>query len=477
MATDSLLLLPITLIACIAVISIVLARPFVGFCLIIFAVTFCEMFTTGDPISMITFQMMIKIRGFPLKFTPLEILMLATIISGWSKARANGDRFWIKTASNKLWIGFAVTIAFGFVWGWRRGGDFNTAIIEVRGLVYAILMYFLGTFFLQDFKRLKHVSWVFMVGVLGLILISIVRYSIVGFDTSNVDSLNGSNHDTALFFAMLTMYLLSQISFGTWKWHKFFNFLLLFPSIFSMMISGRRAAFVSLVVAYGVYLVILFIRKRKAFWITLVITVLIGAPYMAVFWTNQSSPLGMPARAIRSQLSGQASARDASSDLYRLVEKYDVHYTIMQNRIFGVGFGQPFYTPVELISLDGFIFQLYTPHVNILWIWLKVGIVGFALFWLLQCIGFFQLAQIIKYSRAGPELGFTLFAGLSLVVILVFAFVDVALSGYRLTSLMGVFLAIINLHYQKVLPEVHKFGGRKLFLFNRTKQKKGMLLK
>jgi hypothetical protein len=475
MSAETIVLLPVLLVASVIVVGAIVARPFFGFCLIFFIVVFSEMFAIqGDPISGVSYLLLANLRGVPIKATPLEIIMVATVAAGWSQARARGEKFWTSGITTKLWIGFAIAIFFGLIWGWRRGGDFNMALWELRGLTYSILIYFMASYFLRDWNRWKHLSWLFILGVFVLCINSLVRFSNIKGDLANTDSLNGFNHDTALFFSMFIMYMFAQMNFGSWKGHRFFTIALAPLVMFSLMISERRAAFAALIIAYGCYLVILFIRKRVAFFIILTFTILIGVPYTAAFWNSEGTPLGMPARAIKSQIAGQASARDLSSDLYRLTEKFNVHYTIMQNRWLGIGFGQQFSTPVTMLNLE-YDLQLYTPHINILWIWMKIGIAGFFMFWLLNTIGLFQAAQVVKYSTAGPHLSFTLLAGFSIVIILVFGYVDIAFTSYRITTAMGIFLAIINMHYMKVLPDIEKYGGRALFSMNKYKRKKAQV--
>ena len=44
---------------------------------------------------------------------------------------------------------------------------------------------------------------------------------------------------------------------------------------------------------------------------------------------------------------------------------------------FGVGFGKPFYQPIPLPDISFFVFSEYIPHNSIMWIWLKMGYLGF----------------------------------------------------------------------------------------------------
>jgi|GEM_PF-1239521 len=457
------------------VIMLVCYRPVFGFYLMIFTVVGGEIFPTGDPISEVTSRMLTNlnaiIRGFPISATPLEFLIVLTLAMGWFHASRERKSFWLKGFTSKVWLLFLGFIVFGFLYGVLRKGEFNIALWEVRSLVHAIIAFFLANHFLEDMKRWKVLSGVMIWAVVLLMIAQLVRFGTYGFSTEGVDSLNGFNHDSALFFDILFLYFFCQLSFGAWSRHRFWAGVLLVPSLLSILISGRRAAFASLVIGFGIYLFVLYIRKRKLFFVILICTTIVAIPYTAVFWNAKEGIWAMPIRAIRSQ-DALPGSRDYYSDLYRKVEKYDVHQTIIWNKFFGIGFGQKFITPIPLLDLgEGFTLQDYTPHANILWVWLKIGMGGFAVFWLVQCMSLFKVAQVAKYGRDGPEMSLVALAGSGIAVFLVFAYVDIALSGSRVTIIMATFAAIIDIYYRKLQPDLDKFGAKQLTELNRPTPK------
>ena len=85
--------------------------------------------------------------------------------------------------------------------------------------------------------------------------------------------------------------------------------------------------------------------------------------------------------------------RDASSDLYREIENFDLVYTIRAEPLTGVGFGKPFYQPAPLPDISFFVFYRYIPHNSVLWIWLKMGFVGFVAM-------FFVIAAALRAASA-----------------------------------------------------------------------------
>jgi hypothetical protein len=136
------------------------------------------------------------------------------------------------------------------------------------------------------------------------------------------------------------------------------------------------------------------------------VTLLLTVGYTAVFW-NATEGVGFGARAMKSVIgSDEASDRDKSSDLYRDVENYNLVYTVRAEPLTGVGFGKPFYRPIQLADISFFVFYEYIPHNQFLWIWLKMGYFGFVAL-------FFVIAATV---RAGTRAAMRLPPGNSLAI-------------------------------------------------------------
>ena len=112
----------------------------------------------------------------------------------------------------------------------------------------------------------------------------------------------------------------------------------------------------------------LFVVRRRAFFAGAVPLLLATIVFLSLTW-NASGIAGQPARAIRSLY--EPDLRDASSNLYRLIETYDISATIHDDPLFGVGFGREFHMVVPLPDLSWWPFWRFETHNNVLWIWLK----------------------------------------------------------------------------------------------------------
>ena len=100
---------------------------------------------------------------------------------------------------------------------------------------------------------------------------------------------------------------------------------------------------------------------------------------MAVFW-NRDGGIAAPAASVRSVF--EPSERDYLSNLYRDQENANLKYTISFSPVVGIGFGRPFQVIVPMVDLTKeWAFQFYMPHNNMLWLWMRMGVIGFVIFW------------------------------------------------------------------------------------------------
>jgi hypothetical protein len=98
---------------------------------------------------------------------------------------------------------------------------------------------------------------------------------------------------------------------------------------------------------------------------------------------------------------------------------------------------------VPLPDLSWWPFWRYQPHHNILWVWLKVGGPGFAVFWMLM---FGALALASGRTLTLNDRGLVIFAYLAIVSIvttLIFCYVDLGLTNGRVTLFLGVILGVL----------------------------------
>lgn len=314
-----------------------------------------------------------------LTISPLDVsLLVGFAITGIRNYAATGRLVEPSPLLRPIAI-FTGFVIFGFARGIvLGGGDVRIAVLEGRALFYLGLVFAIASNVCTEARHLRYAMWWLLAGVLVQSLLSVGYLN--GLDPAQreeVESLN--EHGSALGHNLLILGVVSLLMFRARAGKERLLLLAaLVPTVFVYMVAQRRAGVAALAIAVLLLLVLLFWRRRALFWFVAPLTGAITVGYLGVFW-NSTSSLGFPAQAIKSVIApGSASAADQSSDLYRLIEAFDLHFTIRTDPLKGLGFGRPFYRPVPLPDITDFELSIYLPHNSILWFWIKTGFAGFA---------------------------------------------------------------------------------------------------
>lgn len=333
-------------------------------------------------------------RAMPLTVSPFELLLAlaaVTVLLRPSVRRADAARL----------PALATLVPFvllaGAAYGLAKGAPGNLVYHEARGLIFATL-----TFFLAWRLRLTHreLGATAIAATTALALVVVFRYVVyLAGERSGIPREFWFGHETGLFLAfgclLAGIGVMSQRTDGARLLFALHGLLM----TTAMMMTGRRSAI--LVVLAGMLIAAWLLLPRRPVLLTTlgVVALFGGAGYLAVYWDATVGPLAEPARAIRSQF--DPDPRDRSSDEYRRIERNNLERTISESPLFGIGFGQPFTQFEPLPELDFWPLQSYTPHQNILWLWLKTGIVGASVL-----IGLWVLAfgRCLRACRRVPRL-------------------------------------------------------------------------
>ncbi len=427
--------------------------PQIGYFLAIFIVLPCEIFPNPDGITTYSVLPLSNLNAYtslPISATPLEVLLGFTAFICLVHIGLGRRKIPFKfNLTSLLVVVFGAFLLYSYIYGvYLKHGDVKAAQWEVRAPVYIVVLYFLSVYFMPERRYWRVLSWLLPFGISLMCAITIYRFFIFSQTEPGglyQDSINGFDHEASLLFVILIIWSISKLLFGgNWR-EKVVGLLLLFPGFFCILIANRRAAFVSLAISLVFVLIVMFQRRRKAFVICLLILGVTLPPYVVAF-RNVSGPLGTGARAFAS-VSSEPGSRDYYSDLYRLIEKNNVILTIKTAPLTGIGFGQAFNRYIDFLNLDGFVFQYYTPHVQVLWLWLKLGVFGWGIFWLLICLTVFKFGQVIKYNVMDKQVTMIVLAGCIICTIMVYAYLDLAFVNTRLMTLLGVAIGLINVAY------------------------------
>jgi hypothetical protein len=260
-------------------------------------------------------------------------------------------------------------------------------------------------------------------------------------------------HDDVIFLATFLILAISVFVFRTRAGLRVLSALAAPILFYVLLASNRRAGIIVVLVALLVVALTLLVVKRRAFFASALPTLVATCVFFALTW-NASGVLGQPARAVRSLY--EPDLRDASSNVYRLIETYDITVTLAEDPILGVGFGRPFHMVAPLPDLSWWPFWHFETHNNVLWIWLKTGFAGYVAFWSLLGTAMSRAAFSAKHLHDQSLRAAALVGLVALVGIIVFGWVDLAFVSGRTTAFLGTMLGMIG-----VLAQLDRAGSRR----------------
>ena len=361
--------------------------------------------------------------GRAVSFSPFEIILALAIII-WI-TQMGLQRKWAIKRGPLFWplLIFTSFITFGVAYGFGRGGDRTIGLWEVRSIYYLLPIYLLVTNWITRREHVNILLWamiipLFINGIFGTMYVA----NELHWKLSGVESI--AEHSLSIRFNVYLVLFLGAWVFRTSVAKRTVLTVGLPMVLLSYIANNRRASFIAMGVVLLVLAVLLFHRRRTAFWLIIPPITVLAIAYLAVFW-NSSGSLGAPASAIRSVL-GAPSARDAASNNYRLIENTNILYTIKLAPLTGVGFGQKFHILVPMADISFFVWWEYITHNSILWIWMQTGVGGFLS--LMATIGM-GVTVATRTLRRMPmdETGLIALVALSYIVMhFVFAYVDMS---------------------------------------------------
>ena len=438
-------------------------RPALGLTLLVTLAVYAETqdyISDYDPTARIEYSLHSSfnttVGGPPV--TPLEVLMLIlglVVIFKRLKdpaalpmpARLFGAFRWTLYA-------FGAMLVWGYTWGvFIKHGDSIKGLWEVRAFSYMLLFYMLAGIILSrqgDWRSFFKIA-ILGIGLIGLkVVLRWIFYLDARFDAITDRSFD---HENALFYNSFFLTGLASFlyrpkvktkgeGFGRGWWTLYFG--LLPFVIFADLLQQRRGGIGGLVIGILLTLILglrIYPRRIITF---LVICVLVITPYYVVFSSEAlaGNPVGLPARAIKSIIA--PDKRDASSNEYREIEYFNLIQTVNTSPILGIGFGQEFLFVKPMPSLAWWPFWHYTPHNEVIWVWLKVGLPGFLLLWLLVAQAVLRGIYIF-WLKASPGWRPALLVVIAAIVMQIFyAWLDQGFSRPRNMIWFGTMMALLG---------------------------------
>lgn len=380
-----------------------------------------------------------------LALNPLEISIIVILLAWALRGRRDRRYRFERGLLFAPIVAFAGILAYGLLWGFvQSDSNFTTALFEVRALAYCVAAYFLVGILFTHRRDLETLTWTILIASFLLGIDCIVRYFVYipGHYVGDLDY----DHEDATILAFALLLAAAMILLGSSRRQKWFALASMPVEILALMVTHRRAGEAALAIAM-VFLALILFRVNKSLFLKIVpVTALVFSVYLGAYWNCENGTLCQPARAISSQF-GNPDPRDAQSNEYRILEKEDISLNIQSNPLTGVGFGRPFLFFIDLPNLSFWPFWHYTPHNEILWIWMDLGMFGFMAFWWLIGSGLYRGGRLIQaLSAAGDNKSLALLAaGTGLIMMQVsVSYVDLGLTSDRAMLLLGVTFGVIG---------------------------------
>lgn len=382
--------------------------------------------------------------GIPFPITPAEILMITLGVVAIARASSEHTLHW---PSGRLVTAYCLYLAIvvgAEVHGLMAGGDFKTSLWEVRPQVYGFILFVMATTLIETRAQVIRVAVVFLLAVAVKALIGDYRYFITLHGVLVNEDIFA--HEDSYF---LGMFVTATIAAAIWLKNRQVQVLMGLTSalvLVAMLANSRRAGVYALAVAAGVVVVLAFrfeptLRKRIG-WLCVGLVVA-GVMFVASAWDKQYGIQAQLVRPIRSLV--DPSARDYSSDQYRVAETANLQLTFKTSPIIGVGFGSPFLILYPMADISG-LYPLWNviPHNSLMWVGMRMGAIGFAGFWALIGLAILEGFHILATKQDPLVRTIAAFAIAAVVGEIVVGYADLQLENYRNLIFLGVILGLLN---------------------------------
>lgn len=373
--------------------------------------------------------------------SPLDAMIAAGALTSVIRQYAWHRRLIAPSRVTPVVVAFAAFVAYGFANGVAGGAPLRIAVIESRPVWYVGAVFVIAANELQTTQHFRYALWALVAGVTIQSILSIDYYVRLPLDErSELEGLN--EHGSALGHNMVILATLLIVLVGMRMGGRGIVLAIAaIPTLVVYVLSQRRAGFGALVIALILTAIVLFWHRRRAFWTLVPLGSVLLLGYTLAFW-NSTGAAGFAAQAVKSIVApDQASAADQSSDLYRMIEGYDLWFTIRASPLRGLGFGHAFYRPVPLPAITDFELASYMPHNSLLWVWVKLGFLGFVAMFAMFGRALMVAAERIRTLPLGQDLFVHTIAAGFVAMFAVFTWYDISWDA-RNTVFLGVMLAI-----------------------------------
>ncbi len=433
-------------------VPIVWRKPILGVYFLVASIAMVEAFDMQFPDSLtdrVPLHKPMDQLGLPFPITAIEGALIGML--GLIMVKNISERKPIlKTGPAFIAMGvFLVFVVYGIARGYGASGDAVTIVWETRTLLYPMMMYLIVYNLVTNRNQARMIMWLFLGAVAFKGLIGVFRLVVtLKFNLGSITEVSRANslmaHEESLFFVAFLVFGLLLLIFKADRQQLKFIAYATFPVALALLANQRRAGILAMVLSILVIFIVVYVQmpqKRRMLVYAGIALFLFSIPYLTVFRNGGGGLVGEPATAVLSTI--RPDSRDSGSNEYRVIEGENVGLNIALNPYTGAGFGVPMEILVPLPDLTS-IFPLwaYIPHNTVLWIWMRLGLIGFAAFWFM--VGRMLLSStMIAGNEKDPYLKSIGLLTVTIVMAWVMqGLVDMGLVDNRLNMLVGAMVGL-----------------------------------
>lgn len=377
-----------------------------------------------------------------LYLTPIEVILAAFLLIALMRAVLRHEALLKRSALVGLMMALLALVLFAEVRGLSRGGTVVDSLWELRPWLYLFLAFLVAGATIRDRRGLTVLLWCFVIGTGLKGLQGTVRYLQLRNVVPRPEAILA--HEEAFFFGLFVVLAIGLWVFGVRGRLRSVATTLVPFVLIADLGNSRRTAWLILVAGIVVLWLLAWVRlpaQRRALVKVAVVGLIASVGYMAVFWNNYGV-LGQPARAFRSAV--VPSSRDKQSDQYRTLENANLSLNIRRSAPLGAGFGVPIDYAIPIIDLSNLTRLIkFVPHNGVLYVWMRLGFAGAAIFWWLIAAAIFAAGRVLRIG----DLHVALFGGFvvcAIVGYLIQGTYDYGLFWFRMAIFVGLLLGAVQ---------------------------------
>lgn len=385
------------------------------------------------------------LSGIPI--TPAEILMLSVIIIWLLSGVARHNLTLAKGPLVTAYLIFILVVVAAEIHGITGHGDWLKSLWELRPQAYGFVAFLMAANLVKERRQLRNLGAIALGAIALKVGIALYRYFVtLHGSTAGYEAIMA--HEESYFFALFILATVAALIWGRGMRRGVVALLVVgsAASSFAIILNQRRAAELALLagVTTIMLLAIRFEGEHRTLWLGLtLLAVVVATTFIIGYWNHTTGLAGELVRPIRSMF--VPDQRDYLSNIYRVAEDANILANFKTSPLFGIGLGIPMFVIFPMADIS-FVYPLwnYIPHNTLLWIGMRMGALGFAVFWGLVGMGILQACRQLATRRDPLLNAVAAFAVAAIVGEIIQGYSDLQLDSFRNLIVFGAVLGLLN---------------------------------